>query len=221
MMQSLLPAIYPILKDGLRPRLRADRADHAHLPAHGVAAAAGGRRLHRPPAAALLAGRRHGLHAGRPAAAVACADSFRAAAARGRAGRHRLVDLPSGVVARRAAWPRAGGTASRSRCSRSAAISARRSARCSRPSSSLPRGQASIAWFSLAALLGIALLLAGRRAGTSAAGAARAARAPAAAAAAPALSRARCGVALADPARADLLEVLLHGEPQRATTPST
>ena len=40
------------------------------------------------------------------------------------------------------AWPPAGSTASPSRCSRSAAISAPRSARCSRPSSCCPMGRA-------------------------------------------------------------------------------
>ena len=43
MMQSLLPAIYPILKSRARARLPADRPDHARQPAHRVAAAAGGR----------------------------------------------------------------------------------------------------------------------------------------------------------------------------------
>ena len=43
MVQSLLPAIYPILKTALQPRLPPHRAHHARQPADGVAAAAGGR----------------------------------------------------------------------------------------------------------------------------------------------------------------------------------
>ena len=136
MIQSLLPAIYPMLKDVLRARLRPDRADHAGLPAHRLAAAAGGRHLHRPAAAALFAAGRHGLHAGRPAAAVPGADSYPRACCSPRrwSASARRSSIPSPRAWR--AWPRAAGTASRSRCSRSAATSARRSARCSPPSSS-------------------------------------------------------------------------------------
>ena len=102
MMQSLLPAMYPMLKTDVRARLRADRPDHAHLPAHGVAAAAAGRALHRPHPQAVLAGDRHGLHAGR----AVCCCRWRAASAvllvaAGARGA-RLVRLPPGVFARRA-----------------------------------------------------------------------------------------------------------------------
>ncbi len=82
----------------LRPRLRPDRPDHAGVPAHRLAAAAGGRHVYRPAAAALLAGRRHGLHAGRPDRAGA-RRQLRAAADRRGADRHRLVDLPPRVDA--------------------------------------------------------------------------------------------------------------------------
>ena len=133
--QSLLPAIYPMLKDDFQPRLRPDRPDHPRLPGHRLAAAAGRRPLHRPPAAALFAARRHGLHPDRPAAALGRADlsgccssppAWSASARRSSTRNPRASR----------AWPRAAGTASRSRSSRSAAMSARRSGRCSPPSSS-------------------------------------------------------------------------------------
>ena len=65
MMQSLLPAMYPMLKSLVRAGLHPDRPDHPHLPAHRLAAAAADRALHRPPAQAVLADDRHGVHAGR------------------------------------------------------------------------------------------------------------------------------------------------------------
>ena len=71
MQQSLLPAIYPMLKTILQSRFRPDRPDHADLPAHRLAAAAAGRAVHRPPPAALFAGRRHGPDAGGSADPVA------------------------------------------------------------------------------------------------------------------------------------------------------
>ena len=101
MMQSLLPAIYPMLKESFGLELRADRPDHADLPGHRVAAAAAGRHLYRQAAAAVLAGDRHGFHADRPVAAVA-RRQLRAAAGRRGADRHGLVGVPSGILARRA-----------------------------------------------------------------------------------------------------------------------
>ena len=85
----------------------------------------------------------------------------------------------------------------------------------------MPGGQGSIAWFSLVALLAIfvlsnvgALVRAADRRRTSAAGKAKH-RQPARLS-----SRARDGVARG-PARPDLLEVLLHGLPDAAITPSS
>ena len=86
------------------------------------------------------------------------------AAARSRPGwsaSARRCSIPSRRASR--AWRRAGGTAWRSRCFRSAATSARRSARCSAAFLVVPRGQSSIAWCSLLALLGIVVLCADRR----------------------------------------------------------
>ena len=59
-MQSLLAAIYPMLKTDLRSRLLADRPAHLGLPGDGVAAAAADRHVHRQAAAALFAAGRHG-----------------------------------------------------------------------------------------------------------------------------------------------------------------
>ena len=147
MMQSLLPGDLSDPEAGLRSRLRPDRPHHAHLPAHRVAAAAGDRLLHRPAAEAVLAAGRAWLHAARAAAALARAGELSDAAAGGGAGRHGLVGLPSGILARRADGARAAAMALRSRCSRSAATSARRSGRCCGRFIVLPHGQRSIAWF--------------------------------------------------------------------------
>ena len=86
----------------LRARLRPDRHDHAGVPVHRVAAAAGGRAFHRQEGAAVLARDRHGLYLLRPAAAQRRA-SIRHHPDRGGAGRTRLGGVPSGVGADRAA----------------------------------------------------------------------------------------------------------------------
>src|SRR3954467_2248011 len=83
------------------PELFADRPDHADPAAHRVAAAAGGRDVHRSPADAVLAGVRHGVLADRPAAVGGGAHARSDAVRRGADG-DRLVDLPPGVVAHRA-----------------------------------------------------------------------------------------------------------------------
>ena len=85
----------------IRAQLRADRPDHADVPDHRVAAAAADRPLHRQAPAAALVVVRDGVDAVR-AAAAGLRAVVRGAAGRGRAGRHRLVGVPSGVVAHRA-----------------------------------------------------------------------------------------------------------------------
>ena len=101
MIQSLILAIYPMLKDELLAVVRPDRPDHADLSDHRVAAATARRHLHRQASEAVFAAGRHGLHAGRPAADVDRAELRRAAAGRG-AGRLRVVGVSSGIVAGRA-----------------------------------------------------------------------------------------------------------------------
>src|SRR5689334_23131661 len=55
--------------EGIFPsRFRADRFDHAYIPVHRVAVAAGGGPLYRLPSQAVLAVDRNGIHAGRSAA---------------------------------------------------------------------------------------------------------------------------------------------------------
>ena len=212
MMQSLLPAHLSDAEGRLRARLLADRPDHPDFPGDGVAAAAGGRHVHRPPAAALFAARRHGV---RPWSA--CCSSpmpkLSAAARRRGAGRPRLGGLPSRNRRASRGSPRAAATASRSRCSRSAAMSARRSGRCSPPSSSCRAGKASVAWFSLVALVGMVVLW---QVGSWYSNAPQRQRREAGAGrsltASP--SSHRC-IALAMLARPDLLQERLSGEPHQ------
>ena len=146
------------------------------LPGDRVAAPARRRPLHRPAPAALFAAGRHGLQPDR----ARCSSRWRrpiwilllaAGADRASAPRSSIPN-PRGSPG----WRRADGTASPSRCSRSAAMSARRSGRCSPPSSWCRTGRGSIAWFSV-----IALARRWRSCGASAAGT----RAPAHAGAAP------------------------------------
>src|SRR3954462_823181 len=84
-----------------QPELFADWPDHADPAADRVAAAAGGRDVHRSPADAVLAGLRHGLLADRPPAVVGGRHA-RGDSRRRRVDGNRIVDLPSGVVAHRA-----------------------------------------------------------------------------------------------------------------------
>ena len=99
MMQSLVPALYPILKEQLRADFRPGRPDHPGLPVHGLDAAAGRRPVHRQAAPALFPDGRHGLHPGRPADDVARAQLSADPARRG-ADRHGLVGVPSRGLAR-------------------------------------------------------------------------------------------------------------------------
>ena len=72
MMQSLLPAIYPIIKDAYGLDFGQIGLITLAFQLTASLLQPRGRHVHRPPAAALLAGRRHGLHAGRPDRAGAC-----------------------------------------------------------------------------------------------------------------------------------------------------
>lgn len=80
----------------LRSQFHADRPDHADLSIDGFAAPTVGRHIHRPAAAALFAGGRHGLHADGAGRSRARGQLFHAGARRGD-GRHRLVDFSSRV----------------------------------------------------------------------------------------------------------------------------
>ena len=141
LLQSVLPAVYPILKTAYRSGLRPDRLHHLHQHGHGVTASAGGRLHHGQAAQALLAGDRHGVHADRPAAALGGADLRRDPRRRRRSS---ASARRSSTRSRRASrgWPRAAATASRSRCFRSAATPGRRPDRCWPRSSCCPTASA-------------------------------------------------------------------------------
>ena len=100
-MQSLIPAIYPILKSALH-------LDFVHIglirpdqSVDGFGPPAFCRLLHGPAAAAFLARRRNEFHARRPGPALVCrhldVGSYRCGA-----GRRRFVGLPSGSFSHRA-----------------------------------------------------------------------------------------------------------------------
>ena len=108
---------------------------HLVFQVHRVAAAAGGRALHRPAADVPAVDRRHGREPRRPRCCSPSPHHYWAAA--GRRGLRSASARRSSTPTRRGspAPPRAGATASPSRCSRSAATPAPRSGRCSPPSS--------------------------------------------------------------------------------------
>ena len=74
MMQSLVPALYPILKTSIRPELQPGRLDHPGLSVHRLHAATPGRPLYRPPPPTVFPDGRHQPHAGRPPADVSSLD---------------------------------------------------------------------------------------------------------------------------------------------------
>ena len=234
MMQALLPAMYPMLKASFALDFTPDRPDHPHVPAHGLAAAAADRALHRPSPQAVLADARHGVHArgaGMPLGGPELSRPDRLRRARG--ARARRSSIPeSSRVARMASGGRHGLAQSLFQVggNTGSAIGPLVAAFIV-----LPRGQSSVAWFSVAALLAIAVLWrVGRwyqhhRARVAAI---RADARPGSsdALARPGAARARC----AD--RADLLQVRLphehlellhllsdpplrHGRPERAAPP--
>ena len=142
MMQALLPAMYPMLKQRLRAGLRPGRADHPHLPAHRVAAAAVIGLLHRPAGRSRtrsMAGMAFTL-VGLVLCLSARRELSRAAASRpGWSGWAPRSSIPSRRGWR--GWRRAGGTGWRSRSSRWAATRARRWGRSLAAFVVLPRGQ--------------------------------------------------------------------------------
>ena len=99
MMQSLLPALYPMLKSSYRLSFTQIGHAHLHLSVHRIAAAAAGGDVRRQEPPALFARCGHGLHAGGPAAAR-LRRQLRAAARRRGARRHRLLGVSSGILAR-------------------------------------------------------------------------------------------------------------------------
>ena len=130
-MQSLIPSVYPILKDELRARLRADRNDHAGVPVHRLAAAAAGRTFHRQ--ARRSRSRWRSAWDSRSSACCCSASRSNTPSSWSRrrwSGSARRCSIRNRRGSR--GWPRADATASRNRCFRSAAISAPRWARCSR-----------------------------------------------------------------------------------------
>ena len=155
MIQSLLPAIYPLLKDSFRLdfgqigliTLTFQVTASLLQPLVGIYTDA---------ADAVFAGGRHGLHAGRAAAAVAGAE-FRAAAARRRAGRlgSSVFHPESSRVARMASGGQHGLAQSLFQVGGNvgSAIGPLLAAFIV-----MPRGQGSVAWFAIAALIAIVLL---------------------------------------------------------------
>ena len=157
-MQSLLPAVYPLLKEKLRAELLPDRADHVCVSRHGVAVAAARGTVHRSPAMGLHAPLRHAVHAAR-----AC-WAWRWPAALPRSCSPRLRWSASALrysIPKRRAWPgshRAAATVSHNRSSKSAATPATAIGPLLAAFIVMPRGQASIAWFALGAIAASALL---------------------------------------------------------------
>ena len=183
LMQSVLPAVYPILEGRLRVSTSARSASSPSptRPRRRCCSRSIGYFTDRS-AEALLAGHRHGVHADRPAPAV-----VRAVVRRDPRSRSRCVGIGSSIfhpessrVARLASGrpARLRAVALPGRRQRRA----RRWGRCSPRSSCCRNGQRSIAWFALTALVGDDHPDARRRAGarrTSSAQAARPRRAPA------------------------------------------
>jgi FSR family fosmidomycin resistance protein-like MFS transporter len=152
--QSLLPAIYPLLETTFALELLADRTDDTGADAHGVAAAAGGRLLHRrkPAPYALVVGMGFSLVG---LLTLSAAWSYPAAPGRG-SRRPRVVGVPSesSRVARMASGGRhgfaqslfqVGGNAGSSLGPLLAAFLV------------APYGQTSLAWCAVVALAGMAL----------------------------------------------------------------
>ena len=152
--QALLPAIYPMLKSGFRSDVWADRSSDADLPGHRFSPAAPGRPLYGSQATAILADAKHGMHAAGHVT-LALAPSFRALLVGaallgiGNAIFHpessRLARLASGGAHGLAqSLFQVGGNVGHALGPLLAAFFI------------LPRGQASLAWFALVALVGMA-----------------------------------------------------------------
>ncbi len=220
MIASLVPAIYPLFKNSFAARLRRGRAHHADLSVHRLDLPAARRALHRSPAAALFAGGGHGLHArwGWSCCRVASSFAHAALAPPGSSGWARRCSIPkSSRVARMASGGQhglaqslfqVGGNVGSSLGPLLAAFIV------------IPRGQGSIAWFTLAALLAMVVLARvghwykTRHHARRGRGRVRAMEGVAPAA----LAQGR--LVAGGPAGADLLEVLLHGRAHELSTSS-
>ena len=157
MMQSL-PSLHLSYPEIILPsQLHPDRLHHPHLPDHCVPPSASHRPLHRPQAHALLASHRDGLHPRRPASA-GDRPHLLPAAARSGTGRHGLGRLPPRVVPR---GPY--GFRWKARFAQSFFQVGGNTGSAIGPLLAvfiiLPHGQIGSAWFSLAALLGILVLI--------------------------------------------------------------
>ena len=143
MIQSLILAIYPLLKNEFSLSFTQIGSDHLDLSDHGIHSAAVGRALHRPPPQTLFSVHGHGLHTDRADSPGVGAELRRAAS----------LPPPWSALVHRSfirnlrglrEWPPAGDTAWRSRSSRLAGIPAAQWGHCWRPGSSfLEAGAAS------------------------------------------------------------------------------
>ena len=152
-------------QDELRARLRPDRPHHARLPAHRVAAAAAGRALHRPPPDAVLAAAGMGftlvgllLPRLRRAPTAACCSRRRWSGSARRCSTRNPRAWPGMASGGRHGLAQSlfqvGGNAGSALGPLLAAFVV------------VPRGQPSLAWFSVAALLAHRRAVERRRAGT-------------------------------------------------------
>ena len=156
-MQSLLSAIYPMLKEnydldfwqiGLLTFTFQVTASLLQ-PVVGID--------HRQAADALFAALRHDRLADRPARAGLCRDTT-GCCCRRRADRHRLVDLPPGIVAHRARLPRAAGYGLAQSLFQVGGNFGQSIGPLLAAFIVVPFGQTSIAWFAIGSLIGILVL---------------------------------------------------------------
>ena len=165
MIQSLLPAIYPMLKTDFSLSfaqiglitLAFQLTASLLQPIVGLYTDRGRSRIRWPSA---WASRLVGL------VLLSVARRLSVLLLAARAGRHRLLGLPPGIVARRPHGVGRAARASPSRLPGRRQCRHRRSGRCSPRSSSCRAASAAIAWFSILALLGDRRALQCRRAGT-------------------------------------------------------
>ena len=158
MMQSLLPAIYPIIKDayGLDFGQIGLITLAFQLTASLLQPVVGMYTDRRPQPYSLVVGMGSTLVG---LIVLAHAGSLRHAADRRHADRHRLVDLPSRIRRAWPAWHRAAGTALPNRVFQVGGQAGQALGPLLAAFIVVPRGQASISWFSLFALLAMVLLL--------------------------------------------------------------
>ena len=97
MIQSLIPAIYPLLKTSFFLSFTQIGLITLTFQITASSAPAGGRTLHGSPPETLFIGRRHGMHPGRADHSGLCAELWHSADC-SRHGGHGLVRLPSGII---------------------------------------------------------------------------------------------------------------------------